>query len=114
MIISSKIEMTKYDRILILIIFSQIFGLFGGVFQVTRLLALASIPLLITSLRDCKMTKDMKTAGFLFVLFIAIGLLSVFYSINQENSLKEALYMSINCLLFFEIIFFYKKAQKIM
>ena len=112
MIISSKIEMTKYDRILILIIFSQIFGLFGGVFQVTRLLALASIPLLITSLRDCKMTKDMKIAGFLFILFITIGLLSVFYSINQENSLKEALYMSINCLLFFEIIFFYKKANK--
>ncbi|WP_276964952.1 O-antigen ligase family protein [Chryseobacterium sp.] len=88
-----------------ILIISQIFGLYGGMLQATRILAILFLPFLIKDLNK-RLIKGKEVLLF-FVSFIIYCVLSMLLlTFNNDQSLKELAYALINFIIFVEILNF--------
>ncbi|WP_276833926.1 hypothetical protein [Chryseobacterium cucumeris] len=94
-------------NITLILIISQIFGLYGGMLQAPRLLAILFLPLLIQDLNK-KLIKGKEYLLFFFSFIMYCVLSMLFLTFNNDQSLKEFAYALINFIIFVEIVNFSK------
>ena len=82
-------------NITLILIISQIFGLYGGMLQAPRLLAILFLPLLIQDLNK-KLIKGKEYLLFFFSFIMYCVLSMLFLTFNNDQSLKEFSYALIN------------------
>lgn len=94
----------KYDIFVILLIASLSFGLIGGSLQIPRVLAIAFLPVFI----DCfgYVRHYVKPYLLCFVAFWAFCLLSMTWTPDFNQGMKELVYYPVHFILFLEIIAF--------
>ncbi|QRA42239.1 O-antigen ligase [Chryseobacterium cucumeris] len=90
-----------------ILIISQIFGLYGGMLQAPRILAILFLPLLIRDLNK-KLIKGKEVLLFFFSFIMYCVLSMLFLTFNNDQSLKEFAYALINFIIFIEILNFSK------
>lgn len=100
----------KYDKFLFILIASLAFGIIGGALQVVRVLGVLLVPFLLGKIGslgndDRRLIKIV----FFFINFCAISLI---WTPDSDQGLKELVYFVIHFLVFFEIICFSKYANK--
>lgn len=106
--------MSKKQYFIIAIILSQIFGLYGGMLQAPRLMAILALPFLLSKLLGNRELSDSKIVPFFF-FYILISVISCFRVIDPVNALKDMCYALINFLLFVELVSFsnYNKGDRL-
>jgi teichuronic acid biosynthesis protein TuaE len=108
-----KAKKNIYDWLLIIIIVLQVFGIIGDAYQPVKLFAVILIPFVLYLANSNRLiVKKYLFEIFFFTFWLCYGVLSLFWSIILESSLKEIVYLSINVFIFFEIVFFANKAVK--
>ncbi|MDM1517656.1 O-antigen ligase family protein [Myroides odoratimimus] len=89
----------------VILIVSQIFGLYGGMLQIPRVFAIVFLPILISNFNQ-DLLKQRRVFYFFFV-FIFHCLFSIFLAKEHSDSvLKEFCYAIINFIIFLEIVNF--------
>ncbi len=102
-------EFNKYDAYLFLLTFSLIFGNLGGALMVVRVLAILFFFSFIKNTRSCN--------GFIgkyykcFVFFYIFCLVSILWTSNREEGVKELMYFLVHFILFLEILVFSRLAN---
>lgn len=99
----------KYDILIIILIASLSFGLIGGSLQIPRVLAIAFLPVLIDSFRYVR--NYVKPYLLCFIAFWSFGLLSMTWTPDFSQGMKELVYFPVHFLLFLEIIAFSRLAK---
>jgi len=89
----------------LILILSQIFGLFGGMLQVPRILAILFLPVLFNNFHK-EIFKHKIIIIFFFAYFCHCAFSMIFLTENSVNGFKDFCYGVINCLIFIEIINF--------
>ncbi|HCM21099.1 MAG TPA: hypothetical protein DIC46_10075 [Porphyromonadaceae bacterium] len=108
-----KIEQTnKYDKLLIIFIVLQIFGILGGALQPIRLFVIIFTPFLLASLfKDQYLMKNYGYELIAFGLWIIYGLISILWVLEPSESIKDVFYLLVNFIGFFLFILFASKAK---
>ena len=101
-------ERNKYDLIVITLLASMAFGGIGGALQVSRLLTIIFLPLFIKKFQICK--RGTMSYIYFSYLLIAYSSLSLLWTSDFSEGVKELIYFCIHFLFFFEILFFSKLA----
>ncbi|MDM1521196.1 O-antigen ligase family protein [Myroides odoratimimus] len=94
----------------LLLIISQIFGLYGGMLQLPRVVAILLLPAFLNSSSFYKDIRETKAFLF-FYFFIFFSLLSFLKVIDYLSVIKEICYACVNFLIFAEIIVFAKSSR---
>lgn len=108
---TTVLKNNKYDYLLIILLSFLVFGNYGDSLQPTRLIALASLPLII--IQSIKSKKD----SFVFkAYFISLALyiwfvISLFWTSDFTQATKEVIYYLAHFSLFILIAFLYSKAE---
>lgn len=100
----------KYDYYLFFLIISLAFGNIGGAYQVPRVLAILSLPLLIKT--GGIKNKYVYPIFLFFIILYAYGLFSLIWTPDITNGLKEAIYLPVHMLFFLEIVVFSRQSNK--
>lgn len=105
----SKISHNKYDTYILLVIVSTIFGAIGGALTVPRILGILFAPQLLGIVYREKYTNIsyLKYWTFTFYLFAIVSML---WTPDTKEGLKELCYYPVHFLLFFEVIVFARRA----
>ena len=99
----------KYDHILTLIPLTLAFGAVGGALQLTRLLGIVLFPLLLSYYKN---VKHFINSYFVWIAaFYLFCLVSLAWTPDREEGIKELFYYFVHFVLFFEIVVFSKKAN---
>ena len=99
-----ELGINKYDRYIFYLIVSLCLGGFGGSLMVVRVLSILLIPALFNKMRHCK---DYVRKYFnVFLVFYAFCFLSLIWTPDKDQALKELLYYPVHFLIFFEILIF--------
>lgn len=106
--------MSKKQYFIVAIILSQIFGLYGGMLQAPRLMAILALPFLLSNFLGKRELSDSKVLPFFF-FYILVSVISCFRVLDPINALKDMCYALINFLLFIELISFsnHNKADRL-
>lgn len=100
----------KYDFFLFLLVAFLCFGSIGGAFQPCRVLVLLLSPFLINRMGDLLLiTKKVFVWSFFLFMYGAISLL---WTPDTTEGIKQLVYLFVHLLLFFEIIIFSRYANK--
>lgn len=104
-----KIYHNKYDIYILLLIVSTIFGTIGGSLTAPRLLGLLLVPKLfgIVNRENPKYLSSLKSWCIAFYVF---ALVSMLWTPDKVEGLKELVYYLVHFLIFFEVIVFSRKA----
>lgn len=104
-----KIYHNKYDIYILLLIVSTIFGMIGGSLAAPRLLGLLLVPKLfgIVNRENLKYLSSLKSWCIAFYVF---ALVSMLWTPDKVEGLKELVYYLVHFLIFFEVIVFSRKA----
>ena len=104
-----KIYHNKYDIYILLLIVSTIFGNIGGALTAPRLLGLLLVPKLfcIVNRENLKYLSSLRSWCVAFYVF---ALVSMLWTPDKVEGLKELVYYLVHFLIFFEVIVFSKKA----
>lgn len=105
----NRVVYNKYDRILVLFVLSLFLGGIGGAFQAPRILAVLFLPFLVGKVANCKCIRNIL---LFFVLFILYCFVSLLWTPDVQEGLKEIIYYFINFILLTEIIVFSKYAKE--
>ena len=103
-------EINRYDIYIYLLILSLVFGGFGGALMVVRVLAILLLPAVVSKYNYCRYY--MKKYMQFFLAFYFFCLLSMIWTPDKGQALKELFYYPVHILIFFEILVFAKFAQK--
>ena len=106
----SKVNYNKYDIYILLLIVSTIFGLIGGALTVPRILAIILIPKLFGIVNREKHT-HISSLKFWAIAFYLFAIVSLLWTPDIIEGLKELCYYLIHFFLFFEVIVFARKAN---
>ncbi|MDQ0595112.1 O-antigen ligase [Chryseobacterium ginsenosidimutans] len=88
-----------------ILIVSQIFGLFGGMLQVPRVLAIIFLPVLIKNFHK-EILNNKIIVAFFFIYCLDCIISMLFLTENSVNAFKDFCYSLINCVIFIEIVNF--------
>lgn len=103
------IRNNKYDTYLTLIPLTLAFGAVGGALQLTRVLGIVLLPLMLS---HYKAAKPFVTSYFVMIgIFYGFCVLSMLWTPDRSEGLKELLYYLTHFALFLEIIVFSNKAN---
>ena len=94
----------KYDNIIILLITSIAFGIFGGPFQLTRILSICFLPLLLLKIKKSLRFINIYLSFFSFFIFYCF--FSLLWVPDKIEGLIEIIYNIIHFLIFLEILVF--------
>lgn len=97
------------DVLLALSVFLLIGGTFGGALRPIRVFAIVLFPMVIINAGKIQQLKNLLVTFFLFLLYCVISLI---WSLDRGEGLKEILYYFIHFSLFFEIVILASKAKK--
>lgn len=100
-------ERNKYDIILFLLIILTGFGTIGGAFTPVRIMTILCLPLLLSK---WKCSNYIKPFLLFFLFFYAYCLVSLLWTPDTTQGLKELVYYPIQFLYFFEILVFSRYA----
>ena len=92
-----------YDKFLILLIFLLGFGGIGGALRLSRIAAIAFLPLLAAKYERCLYAKR---ASWIFLLFYFYCLISIIWTPDKDEGLVELVYYPVHFVLFLEIVIF--------
>jgi len=108
----TKEKYNIYDKLLLVLILMQVFGIIGDAFQPLRLFTVVLTPFLITSIVKNKyIYTKYKYEFFLYVFWALYGILTLIVSIYLDVSIKEIVYLIINFLSFFLLLLLSTKAN---
>lgn len=108
----TKEKYNIYDKLLLVLILMQVFGIIGDAFQPLRLFTVVLTPFLITSIVKNKyIYTKYKYEFFLYVFWVLYGILTLIVSIYLDVSIKEIVYLIINFLSFFLLLLLSTKAN---
>jgi teichuronic acid biosynthesis protein TuaE len=103
-----KLSKNTFSKgLFLLLIFSLIFGNYGGAFQPIRIISLAIFPFTIYSM----FVSGLKFSNSIifFGIFISLGLFLIFFSENMFFALKDVLYLLVNLTLWINIVVLLKQ-----
>ncbi len=101
-------DWNKYDKILFFLVLFLGFGNIGGALAPTRILAIVFLPQLIAKWKTCGFIRPLFS---FFVIFYAFCLVSIVWTPDPGQGIKELVYYPIHFIYFFEIIVFSKYAN---
>lgn len=101
-------DWNKYDKILFILVLFLGFGNIGGALAPTRILAIIFLPQLIVKWKSSRFIKSFFS---FFVVFYGFCLISIVWTPDPEQGIKELVYYPIHFIYFFEIIVFSKYAN---
>lgn len=104
-------KINRYDYGIIFLISLVAFGGIGGAMQPIRILGIMFLPMVVTSLVTNKMSKEEKWVFRFFLFFILYAVISLLWSFNQSEGVKELGYFVCHFSLFFMLVFWSKKAN---
>lgn len=105
----ARLQNNKFDLLLTLIPLTLAFGAVGGALQVTRLVGIVLFPLLLSHYRCAK---PFINSFFLWIFFFYVFcLVSLVWTPDRSEGVKELFYYFVHFAVFFEIIVFSKKAR---
>lgn len=107
--VRGKGNYNKYDTYIFFLIVSLVFGNIGGALMAVRVLAILLIPALLKKYKGCK--DYIRNYFVFFVFFYAFCLLSILWTADRTEALKELIYFPIHFLLFAEILVFSRFAK---
>lgn len=99
----------KYDLLIFLLIATTAFGNWGGYLQVTRIIGICSIPLLMVRMPKCQFAKPY---GITILLFLFYCILSLLWTPDKTEGIKQLVYYIVHLLIFLEILVFSRFAKK--
>lgn len=101
---NKKRNYNRYDIFISILIASLIFGGIGGALVIVRVVSILLFPVLIVKFRYCK---DF-VMGFTswFVVFYCFCLVSLLWTVDTEEAVKELVYYPVHFILFLEILVF--------
>jgi len=106
-----KSKTNFYDKLLIVFITLQIFGVIGDAFQPIRIFILLFIPfVLLFFVRNKEISSYYRYERLFFVFWILYALITLLWAIIPIQSVKEVLYLALNFFGFFLLIVFSNKA----
>lgn len=106
-------ESNFYDKLLIVFIALQIFGVIGDALQPIRVFVMVCIPFVFLFFTNNKeISGQYLYEQFLFIFWILYGLITLLWVIIPDESIKEILYLTLNFFAFFTIIYFANRALK--
>lgn len=105
----ARLRNNKFDLLLTLIPLTLAFGAVGGALQVTRLVGIVLFPLLLSHYRCAKPFINSYLVWIL--LFYIFCLVSLVWTPDRSEGVKELFYYFVHFAVFFEIIVFSKKAN---
>lgn len=94
----------KYDFFVFSLIVSLVFGKFGGALMIPRVLAILYLPAMLSKYRFSKVL--LKKYLLFFCLFLLFCTMSLVWTPDREQGIKELVYYPVHFILFFEIIIF--------
>lgn len=97
-------KVDKFDVFVFLLIFSLCFGIFGGSLQIIRLLGLLLLPVFIRNFQYKR--KDLLIFVIIFCFFEIYCFISLLWTPDYNEGLKELIYYPIHFLIFLEILLF--------
>ncbi|MDL2323281.1 O-antigen ligase family protein [Bacteroidales bacterium OttesenSCG-928-A17] len=101
-----------FDKLIILVLALQSLGAVGGAFQVVRIIAILLMPLGISFLLKKTTIRIHYRYEIIFFSFLIIyGFISLIWVINLENGFREVIYITVNAILFFLIIYLANNAK---
>lgn len=106
----ARLQNNKFDLLLTLIPLTLAFGAVGGALQVTRLVGIVLFPLLLSHYRCAKPFINSYLIWILF--FYIFCLVSLVWTPDRSEGVKELFYYFVHFAVFFEIIVFSKKANQ--
>lgn len=102
--------LNKYDKFLIVLLASMMFGGIGGALTIPRVAAILLFPYLTKGMRSCGYyISKYKT---FFTVFICWCVLSMVWTTDKMQGFKELCYHTVHFVYFFEILVFSKFANK--
>ena len=99
----------KYDKMIFLLIAVLCFGNIGGSLQISRLLAVVLSPILLSRMKYCTYSRELSVV---YICFLFYCVLSMLWTPDTTEGLKDFIYFIVHGLLFFEILVFSKFAKK--
>ena len=99
-----------YDFIIFFIVVCTCFGIFGGAFQVNRILAILLLPGLIPLLYKKGFTYAMTISQLLLLIYLFMAA-SFICTPDREEGVKELFYYIVHFVLFLELIVFARNAR---
>lgn len=99
----NKNSCNKYDYYIIFLIASLAFGGLGGDLQLSRLLGIILTPIMIIRIKQCKYVTWFLAS---FILFYGYSLLSMVWTPDKMQGIKELVYFLVHFIIFFEILVF--------
>ena len=100
----------RYDRLLFFLILSMALGDYGGYLTAPRILAIILFPAFISKVRYCRVY--MKKYFTFFVLFYIFCAISLLWTPDLEEGVKEMAYYLLHIVLFCEILVFSRFANR--
>jgi len=102
----------KYDKYLIVLIVLQVFGIIGGIARPVRIYVIFFMPVVVHYIfkkikqHDINIRFDIN----LFSLWLLYGILSISWSLSKSAGIKEILYLALNILTYFTVLYFSTKS----
>lgn len=97
----------RYDYYLFFLIVSLAFGELGGKLQIPRLLGIALAPIMLIRIKKCRYVTIFLLS---FIFFYGYCLLSMVWTPDKTQGVKELIYFFVHFMIFFEIIVFARYA----
>jgi teichuronic acid biosynthesis protein TuaE len=105
-------DLNYYDKILILLIVSQVFGVVGGVARPTRIFVIIFIPaMIIFYIKRKKVSATFRYELVFFLLWIIYGFMSLVWTPSPSTGLNELLYLLLNICTYLLVIYFASRAS---
>ncbi len=108
---TSESSWNKYDVILFILVVSLFFGTFGSPVTVVRVLSIVLLPLMLKVL-TFKIYTYIRPFMIYFMIWYLYMLISMFWTSDAVEGMKELLYYFLNFVLFFEFIIFSRLAKR--
>ncbi|WP_312247186.1 O-antigen ligase family protein [Stutzerimonas nitrititolerans] len=101
----------KFDFLIVFLISLLVFGDVGGALQPVRFFAIFIFPLFLLRFASINICARDKNILFFFYFWLFFSVLSLFWSINQAEGLRQIIYYLIHFILFFQLVVFSNKAN---
>jgi O-antigen ligase len=105
-------KLNIYDKLLMMFIALQVFGMYGGALVPIRIAVILLSPFVLTYfIKYQSVSKRYRYEQLLFGFWLFYGIITLFWAIIPEESIKEIIYLTINFLLIFTVLFLANKAS---
>src|SRR5699024_5751747 len=107
----SSNKWNKYDYRIVILIALLALGSLGGAFQFARIVGLLFLFVVFNQLLSGRTTKQQRWVFLFFVLWWVYALLTLTWTPDREQGLKELMYYLCHFSLFFLLVFWAEKAN---